>query len=128
MWQENSAASANHDQHACAHACKMISQSNHSQSRKHTQHCSQFYNYTANYGRPLILLKTHVVLVRVACGSNIRSNALAHLIPFDTTPSHAHNQRLKPWSPLNHLLTHVILVRVACGSYIRSKPCKYCSK
>ncbi len=33
-------------------------------------HCSQFYNYTANYGRPLILLKTHVVLV--ACGSNIR--------------------------------------------------------
>ncbi len=34
-------------------------------------HCSQIYNYTANYGRPLILLKTHVVLVRVACGSNI---------------------------------------------------------
>ncbi len=26
---------------------------------------------TANHGRPLILLKTHVVLVRVACGSNI---------------------------------------------------------
>ncbi len=29
-------------------------------------HCSQFYNNTANYGRPLILLKTQVVLVRVA--------------------------------------------------------------
>ncbi len=27
-------------------------------------HCSQFYNYTVNYGRPLILLKTHVVLVK----------------------------------------------------------------
>ncbi len=46
------------------------------------------------------------------------TNALAHLIPIDTTPSHAHKQRLKPWSPLNHLLTHVILVRVACGSNI----------
>ncbi len=34
-------------------------------------HCSQ-HNNTANYGRPLILAKTHVVLVRVACGSNIR--------------------------------------------------------
>ncbi len=34
--------------------------------------------------------------------------------------THAHNQRLKPWSPLNHLLTHVILVRVACGSYIHT--------
>ncbi len=34
-------------------------------------HCSQFHN-TANYGRSIILLKTHVVLVRVACGSNIR--------------------------------------------------------
>ncbi len=32
-------------------------------------HCSQIYNNTANHGRPLILLKTHVVLVRVACGS-----------------------------------------------------------
>ncbi len=30
-------------------------------------HCSQFYNNTAKYGRPLILVKTHVVLVRVAC-------------------------------------------------------------
>ncbi len=47
------------------------------------------------------------------------TNALAHLIPVDTTPSHAHNRRLKPWSPLNKLLTHVILVGVACGSYIR---------
>ncbi len=35
-------------------------------------HCSQSYNYTANYGRPLILLKTHVVLVRVAYGSNVQ--------------------------------------------------------
>ena len=34
-------------------------------------YCSQFFK-TANHGRPLILLKTHVVLVRVACGSNIR--------------------------------------------------------
>ncbi len=40
-----------------------------------------------------------------------------HTVYVET--SHAHNQRLKPWSPLNHLLTHVILVRVACGSYIR---------
>ncbi len=47
------------------------------------------------------------------------TNAPTHLIPIDTTPSHAHNQRLKPWSPLNHLLTYVILVRVACGSYIQ---------
>ncbi len=39
-------------------------------------HCSQFYNNTANYGRPLILLKPHVVLVRVACGSNIRVASL----------------------------------------------------
>ncbi len=37
----------------------------------HTTDLEQFYNNTANYGRPLILLKTHVVLVRVACGSNI---------------------------------------------------------
>ncbi len=49
-----------------------------------------------------------------------RPRTLAHLIPVDTTPSHAHNQRLKPWSPLNPLLTHVILVRVACGFYIRT--------
>ncbi len=31
---------------------------------------------TANYGRPLILLKTHVVLVRVACGSRFNTCAL----------------------------------------------------
>ncbi len=33
-------------------------------------YCSQIFN-TANHGRPFILLKTHVVLVRVACGSYI---------------------------------------------------------
>ncbi len=34
-------------------------------------HCSQFYINTAFHGRHLILLGTHVVLVRMACGSNI---------------------------------------------------------
>ncbi len=38
--------------------------------------------HTANYGRPLILLKTHVVLVRVACGSNIHTCRQAELIPY----------------------------------------------
>ncbi len=31
--------------------------------------CAVVSNNTANHGRPLILLKTHVVLVRVACAS-----------------------------------------------------------
>ncbi len=36
---------------------------------------------TANHGRPLILLKTHVVLVRVACGSNVQRHVASKLIP-----------------------------------------------
>ncbi len=47
-------------------------------------HCSQFYYNTADYGRPLILLKTHVVLVRVACGSNIRYSDFTVPSPFPT--------------------------------------------
>ncbi len=44
---------------------------------KGIMNCSQYVN-TANHGRPLILLKTHVVLVRVACGSNIQRNNHFH--------------------------------------------------
>ncbi len=39
------------------------------QTSTHTAASSTFFN-TANHGRPLHLLMTHVVLVRVACGSN----------------------------------------------------------
>ncbi len=46
------------------------------------ENSSQFYNYTVNYGRPLILLKTHVVLVRVACGSNIHMKTRLDLLGY----------------------------------------------
>ena len=61
-------------------------------------------------------LLTQFILVRVACGSNIRKR---HHSPHHHMPRKASNY---VWSSLNHLLTHVILVRVACGSRITPEP------
>ena len=42
------------------------------------QHTSLYFNY----GRPLIHLLTQVILVRVACGSNIRHCMIVHIFAF----------------------------------------------
>ncbi len=66
-------------------------------------------------------MRKHLKVINVQALSSSDQHVVStyRIQPVDTTPSHAHNQRLKPWSPLNHLLTHVILVRVACGPTYR---------